>query len=403
MKFKLFIAKRYLFAKKSHNVINIISLISAIGIAIGTAALIIILSVYNGFEHLVKEIYSNHEPDILILPSSGKTFYPTSEQFAQIMEHPSIEVFAPIIEENLFVKYGESEAVATIKGVDENFAKITPIKEFITEGEFKLYHGELPQVMMGRSLAYTLGLRVHFVAPVELYFPSRHRPLSMVNPSASLNREKLFPGGLFSLDQEFDKKYMIIPIELARDLLEYEEEVTSVELFLKEGEKMEQLAKEFATLLGSDYRVLDRYRQNETLYKMMRAEKLSIYIILFFVMLIISCNLLSSLAMLIIEKREDSQTLLALGAERETIRQIFILEGWLISLLGMATGALLGVTIALIQQYFGVVPMPGNFIVHSYPVIIKWSDLLFTIIGVSLIGLVTSLIPLGYSHHLSKK
>lgn len=389
----LFIAKRYLFAKKSHNVINIISVLSAVGIAIGTAALIIILSVYNGFEGLIKSLYSTYESDLLITPSAGKSFSPNTAQFDKIRNQKEIAAFCEVVEENVFVKYGSQESVATIKGVDSSFARITQIKKYIKEGEFSLYHGELPQAILGRSMAFNLGLRVHFVDPLQLYFPSRNRTLSIVNPTASLNLQKVFPVGLFTIDQNFDKKYLFIPIEVARNLLEYEQEVSSIEIYTKPNVNINQLKANIKELLGLDYMVKDRYEQNETLYKMMKSEKVSIYIILLFVAIIISCNLFGSLSMLIIEKREDTKTLKALGANDSLIKKIFLFEGWMISLLGIFVGVIFALLLSFIQQQFGIIPMPGSFIVNSYPIIVKFQDVAITICGIAVIGLLSAMLP----------
>lgn len=394
MRFTLFIAKRYLLAKKSHNVINIISIISASGIAIGTAALIIILSVYNGFEGLIKSMYASYEPDLLITPVEGKSFSPNTAEFNLLRDNPSILSFCEIVQENVFVKYGNKESVAIMKGVDPLFEERSAIKNYIKEGEFSLRLGEIPQAVMGRSLAFELGLRVHFLDPLELYFPSRHRTISMVNPMASLNREKLFPGGLFNIDQSFDKKYIFVPIDIARSLLEYDDEVTSIELFTAPKSDIQKLKREVTMLLGKEYSVKDRFEQNETLYKMMRSEKLSIYIILLFVVVIISCNLFGSLSMLIIEKREDSITLKAMGAKEATIKRIFCVEGWLISLVGIAIGTIIALIICFLQSHFGIISMPGNFIVESYPIVVKLSDIFYTITGIATIGLLLSLFPL---------
>lgn len=396
MKLPIFIAGRYLFAKKSHNVINIISLISAGGIAIGTAALIIILSVYNGFEGLIKTLYSTYESDLLITPVKGKSFVPHSAEFDSLRRDSRIIALCEVVEENVFVKYSNQESVASIKGVDSSFARVTRIRDYIKEGDFSLYHGEIPQAVMGRSLAFSLGLRVHFIEPMMLYFPSRSSTLSMINPISSLNIEKVFPAGLFSIEQGFDKKYIFIPIETARDLLEYNNECSYVEIYVNEGTDVQSLKKDIKKLLGNNYLVKDRYEQNETLYKMMRSEKLSIYIILLFVLIIISCNLFGSLSMLIMEKREDTETLIALGARDRTIKYIFVLEGWMISLAGVLTGTVAALLFCFAQQIFGIIPMPGNFIVENYPIVVKFSDVIITVCGIATIGLLASMLPLAF-------
>ncbi len=395
MHLPLFIAKRYLFAKKSHNVINVISLISAGGIAIGTAALIIILSVYNGFEGLIKSLYGAYESDLLISPVVGKSFIPDGEQFEALRKDSRIAAFCEVVEENLFVKYGDQESVATIKGVDTTYSRITQLHQYIKEGEFSLYQGEVPQAVLGRFLAYHLGLRVHFTESLTLYFPSRNSRFSIANPSSSLNSKEVFPSGIFSLEQGFDKKYIFIPISVARDLLEYENEVTYIELYLNNKEQLLSVKRELQNTLGDKYIIKDRFEQNETLYKMMESEKLSIYIILLFVLVIISCNLFGSLSMLIIEKREDTSTLKAMGADDRLIKRIFLLEGWMISLLGVAVGTVVALAFCFIQQTFGIIPMPGNFIIENYPIVVRASDVIITVCGIAIIGLFAAYLPLA--------
>lgn len=389
-----FIAKRYLFAKKSHNVINIISLISASGIALGTMALIIILSVYNGFEGLIKSLYSAHDSDLLIIPREGKSFVPHSQGFDFIRSSEKVARFCEIIEENIFIKYSQQESVATIKGVDSNYQAITQLRDFITDGEFSLYQGEVPQAIVGRGIANNLRLNIHFVDPLYLYFPSRNNPISLINPTSSLNQERVFPSGIFSIEQGFDNKYIYIPIEVARNLTEYDNEVTSVELYLKEGSDKEELKGEFGNALGEDFIIKNRYEQNETLYRMMGSEKLSIYIILLFVIIIISCNLFGSLSMLIIEKREDVESLKSMGANDKLIKHIFLLEGWFISIIGIIAGTILGLIICFIQMKYGIVTMPGNFIIDSYPVVVKFVDVTLTVCGVAAIGYLAAKLPL---------
>jgi len=390
----LFIAKRYLFAKKSHNVINIISLISAGGIALGTMSLIIILSVYNGFEGLIKSLYSNNESDLLILPAEGKSFNPRTADFGKIRGNPGTARFCEIVEENVFVKYGNKEAVATIKGVDSTYVSGANIDDYIIEGKFSLFDGELPQAIVGKNIALNLGLRTHFVDPLYLYFPSRYGSISLLNPASSLNLIKVFPAGIFAIEQNFDKKFIFVPISYARELLELDKEATSVEIYVKEGSDIGRLKKEFSKDLGKQFVIKDRYEQNETLYKMMKSEKLSIYLILLFVLIIISCNLFGSLSMLIIEKEDDAETLRSLGAKDILIRRIFLFEGWMISLTGLFIGLALGILICLVQMQFGIVKMPGNFVIDSYPVVISAWDILSTIGGVGLIGYLAAKLPL---------
>lgn len=396
MHLPLFIARRYLFAKKSHNVINIISAISAVGMAIGTAALIIILSIYNGFDELVKSTLSNVEPDILITPAKGKVFIPEGEAFDRIKANPMIGEYDLILQENVFVDYDGHQGIAKAKGVDSAFEAESPLAEHITNGEFSLHKGQLPQMVVGAGLAYKMGMNPAFLASAELYFPIRDRNFSLANPAASIETVRMRPSGIFSVNQQIDNDLIILPIEQMRKLLGYEEEVSGVELRLVEGSTAKDLRsaiKDIQKELGPGFKVLDRFRQNTSLYKMMRYEKAAIFLILIFVIIIIALNIFGSITMLIIEKKDDIETYRSLGATDQMLRRTFTLEGWLISLLGLAAGLAVGIGFSLAQQHFGFIKMPGSFLVNAYPVILQWQDVLATIAGVALIGYIIALLP----------
>lgn len=396
MHLPLFIARRYLFAKKSHNVINIISAISAVGMAIGTAALIIILSIYNGFDELVKSTLSNVEPDILITPAKGKVFIPEGEAFDRIKANPMIGEYDLILQENVFVDYDGHQGIAKAKGVDSAFEAESPLAEHITNGEFSLHKGQLPQMVVGAGLAYKIGMNPAFLASAELYFPIRDRNFSLANPAASIETVRMRPSGIFSVNQQIDDDLMIVPIEEMRKLLGYEEEVSGVEIRLAEGSTAKDIRsaiKHIQKELGPEFKVLDRFRQNPSLYKMMRYEKAAIFLILIFVIIIIALNIFGSITMLIIEKKDDIETYRSLGATDQMLRHTFTLEGWLISLLGLAAGLVIGIGFSLAQQNFGFIKMPGSFLVNAYPVILQWQDVLATIAGVALIGYIIALLP----------
>lgn len=396
MHLPLFIARRYLFAKKSHNVINIISAISAVGMAIGTAALIIILSIYNGFDELVKSTLSNVEPDILITPAKGKVFIPNGETFDRIRQNPLIDEYDLILQENVFVDYDGHQGIAKAKGVDRAFEEDSPLAGHITNGEFSLHKGQLPQMVVGAGLAYKMGMNPAFLASAELYFPIRDRNFSLANPAASIETVRMRPSGIFSVNQQIDNDLIILPIEQMRKLLGYEEEVSGVELRLVEGftaKDLRSAIKDIQKELGPGFKVLDRFRQNTSLYKMMRYEKAAIYVILIFVIIIIALNIFGSITMLIIEKKDDIETYRSLGATDKMLRHTFTLEGWLISLLGLAAGLVVGIGFSLAQQHFGFIKMPGSFLVNAYPVILQWQDVLATIAGVALIGYIIALLP----------
>ena len=396
MRLAPFIAKRYLFARKSHNVINIISAISAIGMAIGTAALIIILSVYNGFDSLVRSLMSNVEPDLMITPVTGKTFVPEGKTYDWIYEQPAVKNMCCVLQEQVFINYDGKQSLAKAKGVDWIYEEESPIHNHIKEGEFKLHKGDIPMAAVGAGLAHEMGIRTHFLSPIEIYYPSRTRRISMANPAASIESINIWPSCLFSVNSDIDHDLIILTIEQMRELLEYKDEVSAVEIRTMDGtsaKDQQKLQEEIASRLGPEFKVRNRFQQNESLYKMMKYEKMAIYMILIFVIIIIAFNIFGSLTMLMIEKREDIMTLRSMGAGESLIRRIFILEGWMISLSGLAAGMILGIGFSLLQQHFGFIKMPGHFVVQAYPIILSWSDILITAAGVALIGYLIALIP----------
>lgn len=407
MNLPFFIARRYLFARKSHNVINIISAISAIGMAIGTAALIIILSIYNGFDSLIKSMLSNVEPDILITPAKRKVFIPQGDTYDWIYDQESVMNMCCILEENVFINYDGRQGIVTSKGVDDIYETESPLRDHLREGEFRLHRGDIPMASVGAGLAYNMAISPRFVSPIEIYYPSRTRNISLSNPAASLESVNVFPSSIFSINNDIDSRYIIIPIETMRELLEYSgNEVSGVEIRLVPGtgqKELKRLRTEISGMLGEDFRVSDRFQQNESLYRMMRYEKLSIYMILIFIIIVIAFNIFGSLSMLIIEKRGDIQTLRSMGAQDSLLKRIFVLEGWLISLLGLAAGLVLGIALSLVQQHFGIIKMPGNFIVQAYPVIISWTDIIATAAGVAIIGYLIALLPVASFYKKEKR
>ena len=397
MRLATFIAGRYLFARKSHNVINIISAISAIGMAIGTAALIIILSVYNGFDALIKSMMSNVEPDLLITPATGKTFVPEGKEFDWIYEQPEVKSMCCVLQEQVFISYDGKQKLAKAKGVDWIYEGESTLESCMAKGEFKLHKGDIPMAAVGIGMAYEMGIDPAFLSPIEIYFPARTRKISMTNPAASIESIRVWPSGIFSVNADVDKDLMILPIGKMQELLEHDSStVSGIEIRLADGSSrktLRKLQKQMTEVLGAKYVIKDRYQQNESLYKMMKYEKAAIFMILIFVVIIIAFNIFGSLSMLIIEKKSDILTLRSLGAKDSMIKKIFILEGWMISLAGLAAGLVLGIGFALLQQQLGFIKMPGHFIVQAYPVILSLSDALLTVAGVAGIGYIIALIP----------
>ena len=368
----LYIARRYLFARKSHNVINVISAISAVGMAVGTAALILILSVYNGFDDIIRNNMSDLDPDVLVCASRGKFFEPDEDFMDSLKAAPGVAGVSKVLEDNVFVQYGALESVARAKGVEtmESGAEV------------------------GATLASRLQLNPAFITPLDIYYPDREGKISMANPAASLRSVRVWPTRTFSVSADVDASLIILPLGKMEDLLEGEGLASGIEIRLEypTDRNVEKFMEGLS--LPEGLVALDRYRQHPSLYKMMRYEKLAIFGILIFVVIIIAFNIFGSLSMLIIEKKDDVATLQALGASGRLTRRIFLLEGWLISLAGLAVGVAVGVGLALLQQHFGLVKMPGNYLIESYPVILQFTDILWTVLGVGLTGL---LIALGAS------
>ncbi len=397
MNLPFFIARRYLFAKKSHNVINLISAISAAGLAIGTAALIVILSVYNGFDVLVRQALGNVEPDIRVVPTAGKVFSPDSSAFSWAYDQEAVFNMCSVLEENVYISYGDRSGVAKAKGVDRVYEEESPIAGHIVEGKFSLHKGSVPLAVVGAGLAARMDMSPRFLTGIEMYYPARDRSFNTAAPASSLEMVKVFPSGLFAIQTEINDNLMIVPIEKMRELLGYSgDEVSAIEIRLAEGtspKERSRIMKGLSARLGDGFEVQDRYMQNESLYRMMKYEKASIYLILLFVIIIVAFNIYSSLSMLITEKAEDIGTFYSMGAPERTVRRIFVLEGWLISLTGMAAGVVAGIALCLVQQHFGIIKMPGGFLTDAYPVVMKASDITLAAIAVAAIGYLIALVP----------
>lgn len=407
MNLPLFIAGRYLFAKKSHNVINVISAISAVGMAVGTAVLIIILSVYNGFDGIVKDALGDMDADLSVTPVRGKVFTPDAAAVDEIAGLDGVGSVCMYIQDNVFVDYDGAQSVATARGVDEIYGHVTALPSHVLAGEFLLRRGPSPRCAVGAALAHRLGLNPSFVAGMDMYYPDRRGSISLANPAASLKHIRIRPSCTFSINATTDESLIILPISSMRQLTGYgEEECSGIEIRLVSGSTQAQfkaVEKRTQELFGEGFRVADRERQNESLYKMMRYEKAAIFLILIFVVIIIAFNIYGSLSMLIIEKRGDISTLYSMGADDSTIRRIFVTEGWLISLLGTAAGLVAGVAFVLLQEHFGIIKMPGNYLISAYPVILEWKDVLLTAAGTSLIGLLIAYTPVAGLKKLSWK
>ncbi|MBQ3872843.1 MAG: FtsX-like permease family protein [Bacteroidales bacterium] len=385
-------ALRYLFARKSYNVINWISGIGALGMAVGTAALVIILSVFNGFNKIVSESFGETSADIVILPASGKVFTPDSALFAPVLANPDVITLSSTIQEQVFISLEGQQSLARVKGIDEVEQEEWSMKDKVVSGSWSFRKGSYPGAVFGAGLAHSIGANPSFVTPIEIFYPSRKEAVSMANPAASLRKARVLCTGVFSSGSEIDANTLIVPIGTVRELLEYETEVSSLELWTAPGEAGNTV-KTIQEQVGDGFKVLDRFHQNESVFKMMSYEKLAIYLILIFVVIIIAFNIYSSLKMLVIEKQYDMGTLRSMGAPEQMLRKVFLYEGLLVSMLGMLAGLLIGVVLVIVQARFGIVPMPGNFLVESYPVVLKFTDLILIAGGVAVVGYLIALIP----------
>jgi ABC-type lipoprotein release transport system permease subunit len=366
------------------------------GLAVGTLALVVVLSVYNGFDGLVESLYHTFDADLRITPSEGKTFSPRTPAFDTLKTLPGIASWSEVLEENVLLEYRDKQDIVTLKGIDSAYAATTPLRDKVVSGVFELYHGEIERAVVGRVIAEKLRVGVHFVDPLEVYLPRREGRISLINPVASLNSDYLYPAGVFAVEQAFDSKYVFVPIAFVRRLTDYTDAVSAIEVHVQTGVDVNVMAGKLRNVLGKEFDVKDRYQQNEAIYAMMKSEKAIIYAILIFIIVIISCNVLASLAMLIIEKNDDINTLRCLGANPKLVRSVFLLEGWLISLFGVVGGVLGGLALCFLQQQFGFVGMPGNFLMSAYPVTVLWTDVAWVSLSVAAIGFVAAALPACY-------
>ena len=401
MKLSLYIAKRYLFAKKSRNAINVISAVSVAGVAVGTMALIIILSVFNGLETMVSKIFNTFDPDIKITAAEGKTFIADTARLKLLANVEGLSCYSVSIEENALLKYGERQYIATIKGVDENYAMVTNIDSAMWEGEFILTDDKGRSFAIpGMGVAVNLGMRINFVTQLSIIVP-RKTASTNLDPENALKRQFVFPSGIFEVEKEYDSKYVYLPIGFVRNLTETYEGITSIEIKFKENANPQSVQKRIKEIFGKGFVVRNQYEQQEIFYKVMRSERLAIFFILTLILIIASFNIIGSLTMLIIEKERDIEILKSLGADNNLIQKIFIFEGWLISIIGAVAGIFLGFLICWLQQTFGLVKLQSeSLIMDAYPVVMKLKDFIIVPGTVLLIGYWAAWYPVRF---LTKK
>jgi lipoprotein-releasing system permease protein len=400
LNFPLYIARRYLFSKKRRNVINIISGISVIGVGIGTMALIVVLSIFNGFDGLLKNLFYAFDPDLKVIPTEGKSFHSDSAVLTSVENHPDVADFARIIEENALLRYDDQQFIATLKGVDSSYVHVSGVDTMMTAGEFKLYDRGVPLAVAGQGVAYKLSLGINRHTPIKCFVPKRDARFtgSFMDASSAINQKNLYTAGYFSIQQDFDNQFVFVPIAFARDIFEYSDELSALEIKLKTDADVETVKTELQSLLGHQFDVQDRYEQHAFFYKIMASEKWAVFLILSFILLIASFNVIGSLTMLIIDKKEDIYTLRSLGADNRTISRIFLFEGWLITAVGAVVGLALGALLCWLQMRFGLITLggSGSFIIDAYPVETRGIDFVVVFFTVMLIGFLASWYPVRH-------
>lgn len=390
MNLPFLIAKRYLISKKSHNAINIISGISIAGICIGTMALVIVLSTFNGISDLVQTLFQSFDADVQITAQHGKTFDPNTSQFQELKKIKGLTYYTEIVEGNALLKLNEKQTIATVKGVSSDFAKMNSFDTLVFDGKFSV---EKNNIVLGRGLSYVLDANVNsLVAPISVYAPKRG-DVNSINPEDGLNELKVYPAGLFAINDEFDNKYVLMNIQNARSLFDYTTEVTAIELSIDKNADKVDVQKNIQLVLGDAFNVKNREQQNALLYKTLKSEKVWTFVILVFILIIATLNVIGSLTMLVIEKKKDIATLHNMGADKGLIRKIFLMEGVLITLVGLVLGLILGVFVCWLQTTFSIVEFSEGYVVSAYPIQIRILDILSISAVVMLIGFLAAWYP----------
>jgi len=389
-----YIARRYLFAKKSTHAINIISAISVLGVFVGSAALIVILTVFNGFEDVVLKMFNTITPQIIIEPAKGKTFNPNTVYFNELKADKSIFSYTEVLSENALVRYNNKQSPALIKGVSADFLKNKSLDSIVIDGNFVLTSKDgQPNAVVGSALQAYLGVMPSDAfETLEIYSPKKGIKASSINPLDDFTVLNIPPAGVFEVQQDFDN-LVIVPLTFARELLGEENKVSSIEIDVNKGVNEERLKKEIEKKLGAEFVVKNRIEQNQALYNVLGSEKWMVYIILTFIVIIAIFNIIGSLTMLVIEKLKDISILNSLGAGKKLIKRIFLLEGMMITLTGCIFGLLAGLVFCLVQQHYGLVKMgEANLlgISNAYPISLKWKDFLLVFITVTIFSLIAS-------------
>ncbi len=399
MHFSLFVAKRYLVSKKSHNLINVISLVSLTGILVGTFALVVVLSVFNGFESVIKSLYHSFNPDLLIMPEKGKTFHYAVFPVQKLKRIQGFGKIVQVAEEDALFKYGDKQYIARIKGVSENFKTVKDFDTLTVDGKFVLQQGNADFAVLGAGVAWVLNLNLNDMNRLlRVYVPKRGNASSF-NFSNAFNSETIQPIGVFSIQQDFDQKYVLTSLRFVKKLLNYKDERTSIEIYLKSNANVDVIQTKIENILGKKFSVKNRFEQNETLFKVMKSEKIAIYLILVFILILASFNMIGSVSILIVEKMKDIAVLKSMGTDKKTVRRIFLYEGVLINIIGSVLGLFFGFVILLLQQHYGFIKLGGGegaFIIDAYPVSMKIRDFILVFFTVQAIGFIAAWYPVKF-------
>lgn len=388
-------ARRYLVSKKSTQAINILSGISVLGMLVGSMGLVLVLSVFNGFESLVVSLYDKFYPEIIISPSTGKFFSENSIHYDELKKVDGIKAYSLQLEEKALLRYGDNQYIATVRGVDSNFTQISSVQSSMFHGQFLLHSNSYPYAVVGAGIEQALGL--NYENPfneLSIYIPKKGVSY-VLNPEDAFNRELIRPIGSFSIQQEFDMEYVFVPIEFIRTLLNEPESVSAISIAINSGANVDRIKSDLKRICGKNFEVLDRYEQNKSLYAIMKIEKWVVYAILTFILIVAAFNIIGSLSMLIIDKRKDINILRVMGADLPSIKKIFLYEGILLSFIGCVSGFILSVILILLQKKFGLIEIGGGtFVVNAYPVKMQLMDFVLVFFTVMGIGVMASWIPM---------
>lgn len=388
------IAKRYFFSRKKRNIISIISNIAMIGVAVGSMALIIVLSVFNGLEDLIREIYSSFDPDLKISAAEGKSFETDTEFMNRVRRMPGVAVVSEVIEDNALLRYNDRQMVVKLKGVSENFFQQNEIDSAVVEGHNQLTIHNTNYALVGRGVQYQLSIRPsnQFV-PLQFLYP-RNVMFNPLNPEASFNSQSIMAGGVFAIERQYDDSYVFVPLNFAEELLEYGSRRTSLEVKVEEGYSVQKVQQSLKQLLGEKFNVQNSDEQHTSLLRAVKVEKLFVFITFAFILLIASLNIFFSLSMLVIDKKKDIAILASMGATAKTIRNIFLFEGALVAFIGATYGLTLGMLVCNLQQTYGLVSMGmATSVIDSYPVKMEVTDFVFTGVAIIVITLLVSIRP----------